>query len=242
MLEINEDNGIVTSISELMQKYYEVVEDLEVSLAEIHDPREESQIILLLEECGQKLGMLSDLYSHIRRQSQCSSLYGHSSNVLCADEDNVCIQKPTQDVENTEETYADDSDNGGVYRDATAVVDGSRVATAVKLEDGSNKATLEMEWFDDGMEQVFDHADEDGIGKEATVNLLDNAEQMNQDMDSHQMSAPRTKTKTGDVTPLEIMHWIGEQYWNGEMKTFLRLVFDSGGGNLYQKHCGQSRG
>ena len=92
------------------------------------------------------------------------------------------------------------------------------------------------------MEWNREHAYEDGIGKEAKVDLLDNAEQMNQDMESHWMSAARTKTVTGDVTPLEIVHWIGEQYWNGEMKTFLHLVFDSGGGNLYQKHCGQSRG
>lgn len=212
MLKIYEDNGIVPIISELMQNYNEVMEDLEDSLAEIHDPREESQIILLSEKCGHKLGILSDLYSHIRRQSQCCSLY----------EDDICNQKPTQDVENTGETYAEDADNG--------VVDG-----------------------------VSDHADEDGIGKEATVDLLENgAEQvydqnmfcensnsnrlilssckMNQDMESHQMCVARTKTETGDVIPLEIMHWIGEQYWNGEMKTFLRLVFDSGGVHLYQKH------
>ena len=218
MLKIYEDNGIVNIISELMQNYNELLEDLEDSLAEIHDPREESQIILLSEECGHKLGILSDLYSHIRRQSQCHSLYGNSFNVLCADEDDICNQKPTQDVENTGETYAEDADNGGV--------DGVSV-----------------------------HADEDGIGKEATVDLLENgAEQvndqnmfcensnrlmlssckMNQEMENQQMSVARTKT--GDVNSLEIMHWIGEQYWNGEMKTFLRLVFDSGGVHLYQKH------
>ena len=208
MLKIYEDNGILSIISELMQNYNEVMEDLEDSLAEIHDPREESQIILLAEECGHKLGILSDLYSHIRRQSQCCSLY----------EDDICNQKPTQDVENTGETYAEDADNGGV----------------------------------DG---VSDHADEDGIGKEATVDLLENgAEQvydenmfcensnrlmlssckMNQEMENQKMSVARTKT--GDVNSLEIMHWIREQYWNGEMKTFLRLVFDSGGVHLYQKH------
>ena len=92
-------------ISELMQKYNEVIEDLEDSLFEIHNPREESQIILLLEECGLKLGILSDL------QSQYCSWYGHSFNVLCADEDNICIQKPTQDVKNTGETYAEDADD-----------------------------------------------------------------------------------------------------------------------------------
>ena len=101
MLNINEDSGIVDIITALMKIYNESIDKLEVSLVECN-PSQESQIILLMEECGSRLGRLSNLYSHLRGCSQCCSLDGHSVNVLCGDEDYVCIQKYSKDVENSD--------------------------------------------------------------------------------------------------------------------------------------------
>ena len=101
MLKIKEDSGAVDIITALMKIYNESIDKLEVSLVECN-PSQESQIILLMEECGSRLGRLSHLYSHLRGCSQCCSLDGHSSNVLCGEEDYMCIQKHTQDVENSD--------------------------------------------------------------------------------------------------------------------------------------------
>ena len=134
--------------------------------------------------------------------------------------------------------------------------DGSRVATAVQLEDGNNEATLE----NDGVEKVDDNSlvrTVSGVDSSSSListslkyqdrvyqHFIDATAKIWMDEDteevgplgSHQMSVDRTKTALGDVTPLKI------EYWTGEMKTFLRWVFDSGGGDLNQRHWDQSRG
>ena len=93
MLDIN-------LIAELWKKFTETIYELEDSLAETNNPSQQRQIILLMEECGSKLDILSEWCSHLCGSSQCCSLDGHSVNVLCDDEDYVCMQKHTQDVEN----------------------------------------------------------------------------------------------------------------------------------------------
>ena len=104
MLEnINEESGnwseVISEISELLKKYNESEEDLEdILLSGTHSSSEESQIILLLDECRQKLGFLSKLYHHLHRKIQCSSLECHSLNV---DNSDTGLEPKNKDEEDT---------------------------------------------------------------------------------------------------------------------------------------------
>ena len=122
---------------------------------------------------------------------------------------------------------------------ADKCIDGSIVAVAVQLEDGNNEATLE----NDGVEKVDDNSlvrtvsGEDSSSSLVSASLdviakiwMDENTEEVCPRGSHQKSVARIKTAIGDVTPLKI------GYWTGEMKTFLRWVFDSGGGDLNQRH------
>ena len=115
-----------------------------------------------------------------------------------------------------------------VHYSASKVGDGSRVASAEKLEEGNKEATLENERFNDGIKQDTDNTTVRTVSGEDCNRSMIPTSLMYQDQ--LLIAKIGMDKDTEEVCPLESKFWLDEQfYWNGELVQIVRWIFDSGG-------------